>query len=162
MKLENSKGFSLLELLIVILIIGLIAAIALPKYRIISERVKMTEAVTLLATIASAQERFYMIHNRYAYAHEMAELDIEIPGKIKTDMYGRIETDFFIYSPDGDNGTPSHPIPDGRKAQAQRKPFGQKYQLYLDSKNRLRCQLNDKITHAQKTLCNQVNATGHL
>ena len=61
----NQKGFTLIELLVVVLIIGILAAMALPQYFKAVERSRMTEAVTLLANIAQAQQRKYMQINSY-------------------------------------------------------------------------------------------------
>lgn len=48
MKTRNSKGFTLIELMIVIAIIAILAAIALPAYQDYVTRGQVTEAITLL------------------------------------------------------------------------------------------------------------------
>lgn len=66
--MNNKKGFTLIELLVVVLILGILAAMAMPQYFKAVERSRMTEAVTLLANIADAQQRKYMQVNKYTAA----------------------------------------------------------------------------------------------
>ena len=75
---NNNKGFTLIELLVVVLIIGILAAMAMPQYFKAMERSRMTEAVTLLANIAQAQQRKYMQIN--AYAKNYSGLDVARKG----------------------------------------------------------------------------------
>ncbi len=62
----KKKGFTLVELLVVIAVIGILAAIAIPAYLGVQTRTKREAAVTDLQNLASAMELYYQEHNRYA------------------------------------------------------------------------------------------------
>ena len=163
----KNKGFTLLQLLVVVLIIGILAAIALPKYQESVEKSIMQEAITNLKTIAQANDVFYLTNYRYANAYEMNQLDISIPGTVynkSTLVYKhRIMTKTFMYAPDGDNGSPTNPSPDGFKAIAVRLPEGHAYTLYINKANQLKCSwLKSDATATQTKLCNQINVKGSL
>lgn len=52
---RNSKGFTLIELMVVILIIGILAALAIPKFSDASAKAKMSEIPTVIAAFDNAQ-----------------------------------------------------------------------------------------------------------
>ena len=66
---NNNKGFTLIELLVVVLILGILAAMAMPQYFKAVERSRMTEAVSLMSSIAAAQQRKYLQINKYTTAY---------------------------------------------------------------------------------------------
>ena len=72
------RGVTLLELLIVMVIVGIMAAVAYPSYRDYITRAKRTEAKTLLLEIAQNQERFYLQNNRYGDMGELGYSDPKI------------------------------------------------------------------------------------
>ena len=55
--MKNKKGFTLLELLVVVLIIGILASIALPQYTRAVEKAKLSEALTTLKSIENSLYR---------------------------------------------------------------------------------------------------------
>ena len=60
-----ARGVTLLEILVVVLIVGLIASLALPTYRQHLVRVHRSEATTGLYAISAAEERFYLRQGHY-------------------------------------------------------------------------------------------------
>jgi|GEM_PF-648961 prepilin-type N-terminal cleavage/methylation domain-containing protein len=55
--MKNKKGFTLVEMLAVVIIIGILTAIALPQYRRAIQKAKATEALVMLRTINDSAER---------------------------------------------------------------------------------------------------------
>jgi type IV pilus assembly protein PilE len=63
---SRERGVTLLELMAVVVIIGILAAIAVPSYRGYLLRAQRTDATAALLRLAAAQEKFYLQNNRYA------------------------------------------------------------------------------------------------
>lgn len=62
---SRQHGFTLIEVLIVVVIVGLLASIAFPSYRNYIVRTHETVAKTALAEAASTQQNFYNDRRRY-------------------------------------------------------------------------------------------------
>jgi type II secretion system protein G len=75
--MKNIKGFTLVEMLVVVLIIGILAAIAWPQYQKAVERAKKAKIQSLLKAIANAQEAYHLANGRYATTFD--QLDITLP-----------------------------------------------------------------------------------
>ena len=70
-------GFTLVELTIVVVIIGILAGLALSKYGPVTEKARSAEAYSKLANIVSA-ENAYKLEND-VYTATIADLDIDTP-----------------------------------------------------------------------------------
>ncbi len=62
----NNKGFSLVELMIVVAIIGLLAAVGVPQYQKFQARARQGEAKSSLSALYAAEQSFYGEWNQYS------------------------------------------------------------------------------------------------
>ncbi len=62
---DSNKGFTLIELMIVVVILGILSAIAIPKFRDVSESAKLASCRSNLRTIAGALQLYLAEHNQY-------------------------------------------------------------------------------------------------
>jgi type IV pilus assembly protein PilE len=62
------RGFTLIELMIAVAVIGILAAIAYPSYTQHVLKSRRAEAKAALLDLAARQERYFSINNRYANA----------------------------------------------------------------------------------------------
>ncbi len=65
---KHQQGVTLLELIVVMIIVGVLAAIAIPTYRSYVMRSQRTDAKEALLALATQQEKFYLQCNMYADA----------------------------------------------------------------------------------------------
>lgn len=61
----NKKGFTLMELLIVVVIIAGLAAVTYPSYKSNLERARASEAVNIIGTIQAAQQKHFINYEEY-------------------------------------------------------------------------------------------------
>jgi prepilin-type N-terminal cleavage/methylation domain-containing protein len=82
------KGFTLVELIIVIIIVGILASIGLTQYNKVVEKSRAAEARMILGTLRSAEMAEYMENGSYVVA---ASLGVSAPSSCAT-------THYFSYS----------------------------------------------------------------
>jgi type IV pilus assembly protein PilE len=76
----KEEGFSLTEILVVIVIIGILVLLAMPKFTSVITRAKTTEAKTMLKHLHTLEEAFYYENDRYS--QELEEVGFEQVGLI--------------------------------------------------------------------------------
>ncbi|MEE9437001.1 MAG: prepilin-type N-terminal cleavage/methylation domain-containing protein [Candidatus Adiutricales bacterium] len=64
-KSRRQKGFTLIELMIVVAIIGILAAIAIPQFNSYRRKAQDSAAKSALKNLATAQENYYATENTY-------------------------------------------------------------------------------------------------
>ena len=75
-KKNGSKGFTLIEMLVVVLIIGVLAAVSLSQYKKAVAKSKAAQLQTAIASVANSVENFYLVQG--SYPRSLDDLDIEI------------------------------------------------------------------------------------
>jgi prepilin-type N-terminal cleavage/methylation domain-containing protein len=79
-KARNTHGFTLIELMIVVVIIGILAAIAIPRFTAVSDQAKQAEAGPVLKQICSLAEAERLKNNAWPEALEDSDGVSLIPG----------------------------------------------------------------------------------
>ena len=77
------RGFTLLELLMVVIIIAILASVALPQYIRATEKARAAEALSYLGALRSAELRYAATSATNVYTAVVTELDIDLPATMQ-------------------------------------------------------------------------------
>ncbi|GAA5784443.1 type IV pilin protein [Chitiniphilus shinanonensis] len=79
----KSQGFTLVELMVVVAIIGILAAIAVPNYRDYITKTRRADAQSVLLQNAQIMERGYTMNNRYTCSSPPIVTEAPVDGSTK-------------------------------------------------------------------------------
>ena len=94
--MQQEKGFTLLELIVVIIILGVLATLGFTQYTRMVERGRTAEAKVMLGQLRSAQVGYYQEYAAYGAA--VSNLVVDVPTACLT-------THFFMYASDSATGS---------------------------------------------------------
>lgn len=115
------RGFTLLELIVVIIIIGILATLGIQQYSTTVEKSRTAEAKANLGSLRTLQLAHYQENNAYG---TLADLDTNLPAAADTGFY-------FTYSCDSGDGSCTATRCTG--AQACKSPnYSSGYQIIVD------------------------------
>lgn len=130
------RGFSLLELMMAVGLVGILAAIAIPSYERYMERAKLSEAVQEMGDIQLRIERFRTRNMRLP--NTIAEATAGVAATALTDPWGRA----YVYYNYGAGATP-----DPTRRDQNLKPLNSDYDLYSIGKDgQTHKQLNNAVS----------------
>jgi type IV pilus assembly protein PilE len=85
---RRSRGFTLIELMIAVAIIGILAAIAIPSYTQYIAKARRADARTQLLQVAQFMQRFYAANDRFDQDRSGASVATAMPSGITVSPVG--------------------------------------------------------------------------
>lgn len=86
---RNARGFTLIELMVVVVIIGILAALALPRYNVTAHQSKEKEADMFLKQVYTLQQAYFVEHGAYASSSaDLVPLGFDPPAAMTNYTWG--------------------------------------------------------------------------
>ena len=95
--IRKKKGFTLIEVLVVTVIIGILVAIAIPYYGRVVERMRIADVIVLMGTGRSAQDRNMLNKHHFTkYWHYLDSAPAQVtPPGTDNDYFNADRTEFY-------------------------------------------------------------------
>ena len=96
--MKNKLGFTLLELLVVVLVIGILAAIALPQYKFAVAKSKYATLKNITKSLKESVDRYYLATGEYPTKYGDLDIDLNINNE-----WDYKNVSFYIFFPGVDS-----------------------------------------------------------
>ena len=75
---DSNQGYTLIEIIVTIIVLGVIVSLAIPNYTMSVEKTKAAEGAQMLEALLNAQRRHLIEYNDYAEGTDINQLDLDI------------------------------------------------------------------------------------
>lgn len=100
-KIYKQKGFTLIEVMVVVLLIGILSSIAVPSYRKAVEKTKVAEGAIGIRAIDTAAREKFLIKKSLFDISSLEDINIELSAG-EMDEYGQYVTKDWTFTIGGD------------------------------------------------------------
>lgn len=97
MRRAANRGFTLIELMITVAVVGILAAVAYPSFTQYFVRAKRSQAQSFMHSVANKQEQYML--DRRSYAADLATLNVSAPADVTANYTVTVTSDMTTTPP---------------------------------------------------------------